>query len=69
MSNIPKIAPIKVQEFEVKQSKCEMVGKLPTRAIVCAPSGGGKTMLLTNLILDVYTGCFSGVYIFPPQLI
>ena len=42
MSNIPKIEPIKVQEFEVKQSKYEMAGKLPTRAILCAPSGGGK---------------------------
>ena len=68
MSNIPKIEPIKVQEFEVKQSKYEMVGKLPTRAIVCAPSGGGKTVLLSNLILDVYRGCFSRVYIFSPSI-
>ena len=56
--SIPKIAPIKVQEFEVKQSHYNMVGKLPTRAIVCAPSGGGKTVLLSNLILDVYRGVF-----------
>ena len=42
MSNIPKIEPIKVQEFEVKQSKYSMAGKLPTRALICAPSGGGK---------------------------
>ena len=68
MSNIPKIEPIKVQEFEVKQSKYEMVGKLPTRAIVCAPSGGGKTVLLSNLILDVYRGCFSRIYIFSPSI-
>ena len=64
MSNIPKIAPIKVQEFEVKQSKYEMAGKLPTRAIICSPSGGGKTVLLSNLILDVYRGCFSRVKTF-----
>ena len=68
MSNIPKIEPIKVQEFEVKQSKYEMVGKLPTRSIVCAPSGGGKTVLLRNLILDVYRACFSRVYIFSPSI-
>jgi len=68
MSNIPKIEPIKVQEFEVKQSKYNMVGKLPTRAIVCAPSGGGKTVLLSNLILDVYRGCFSRIYIFSPSI-
>ena len=68
MSNIPKIEPIKVQEFEVKQSQYDMVGKLPTRAIVCAPSGGGKTVLLSNLILDVYRSCFSRVYIFSPSI-
>ena len=68
MSHIPKIEPIKVQEFEVKQSKYNMVGKLPTRAIVCAPSGGGKTVLLSNLILDVYRGCFSRIYIFSPSI-
>ncbi len=68
MSNIPKIEPIKVQEFEVKQSKYSMVGKLPTRALVCAPSGGGKTVLLSNLILDVYRGCFSRIYIFSPSI-
>ena len=68
VSHIPKIEPIKVQEFEVKQSKYDMVGRLPTRAIVCAPSGGGKTVLLSNLILDVYRGCFSRVYIFSPSI-
>jgi hypothetical protein len=68
MSNIPKIEPIKIQEFNVKQSKYDMVGKLPTRAIICAPSGGGKTVLLSNLILDIYTGCFSRIYIFSPSI-
>ena len=68
MANIPKIEPIKVQEFQVKQSKYEMVGKLPTRAIVCAPSGGGKTVLLSNLILDIYRNCFSRIYIFSPSI-
>ena len=68
MTNIPKIEPIKVLEFQVKQSKYEMVGKLLTRAIICAPSGGGKTVLLSNLILDVYRGCFSRVYIFSPSI-
>ena len=68
MANIPQIAPIKVQEFMVKQSKYEMAGKLPTRAIVCAPSGGGKTVLLSNLILDIYRGCFSLIYMFSPSI-
>ena len=55
---VAKIEPIKVLEFNVKQSKYDVVGKLPTRSIICAPSGGGKTNLLVNLILDVYHHCF-----------
>ena len=66
--NVAKIEAIKVQEFNVKQSKYDVVGKLPTRSIICAPSGGGKTNLLVNLILDVYRGCFSRIYIFSPSI-
>ena len=61
--NVPKIAPIKVTEYETKQSKYPHCGRLPTRSIVLGPSGSGKTVLLTNLILDVYKGCFSRIYI------
>ncbi len=65
---VAKIEPIKVQEFNVKQSKYNVVGKLPTRSIICAPSGGGKTNLLVNLILDVYHHCFSRIYMFSPSI-
>ena len=60
--NVPKIEPIKVTEYETKQSKYPHCGRLPIRSIVLGPSGSGKTVLLTNLILDVYKGCFSGIY-------
>ena len=67
--NTPKITPPKVVEFNVRQSKYELLNKtLPTRAIVCAPSGSGKTVLLTNFILDIYRGCFSRIYIFSPSI-
>ena len=65
---VAKNDTIKVQEFNVKQSKYNVVGKLPTRSIICAPSGGGKTNLLVNLILDVYHHCFSRIYIFSPSI-
>ena len=65
---IPKIQPIKLKEFEVKQSKYKMIGSLPTRAVLCAPSGSGKTVLLTNLILDIYKNCFSRIYVFSPSV-
>ena len=61
--SVPKIEPIKVTEYETKQSKYPHCGRLPIRSIVLGPSGSGKTVLLTNLILDVYKGCFSRIYI------
>ena len=32
------------------------------------PSGGGKTILLQNMILDIYKGCFSRIYICSPSV-
>ena len=66
--NVPKIEPIKVTEYETKQSTYPHCGKLPIRSIVLGPSGSGKTVLLTNLILDVYKGCFQGCLYFLRQL-
>ena len=56
--NVPKIEPIKVTEYETKQSKYPQCGKFSIWSIVLGPSGSCKTVLLTNLILDVYKGCF-----------
>ena len=42
--DVPNVKPVKFEEFEVKQSRYEMVGKLPTRAVICGPSGSGKTV-------------------------
>ena len=61
--NAPKIEPIKLKEFEVKQSKFEMMPQIPFRSIVLGPSGSGKTILLQNLVMDVYKNCLLG-YIF-----
>ena len=65
---MPTIAPIKVKEYEVKQSKYPQCGKLPVRSILLAPSGGGKGVLLQNMILDIYRNCFERVYIFSPSI-
>ena len=65
---IPQIKPIKLKEFETKKSKYPMVGKLPPRAVLCGPSGSGKGVLLSNMILDIYRDCFSRIYIFSPSI-
>ena len=58
----PTISPVKVKQYEVKQSKYEHVSKLPCRSVINAASGSGKTVLIQSLILDVYKGCFSRIY-------
>ena len=69
MSNqVPNIQPIKVKEYEVKQSKYHQCGKLPIRSILLGPSGAGKGILLQNMILDIYRGCFERVYVFSPSI-
>ena len=60
----PVIKPIKVKEFEYKQSKYKQCGSLPVRSIILGPSGVGKGVLLQNMILDIYRGCFERIYIF-----
>lgn len=64
----PNIKPIKVKEYESKQSKYNHCAKLPMRACILGPSGSGKTILLQNMILDIYRGCFERIYIFSPSI-
>jgi hypothetical protein len=64
----PNIQPFKLTEFETKQSKYKMIGKLPTRALLVGPSGSGKGVLLSSMILDIYRGCFSRIHIFSPSI-
>ena len=64
----PVIKPIDVKEYTSKQSKYDVVGKLPLRDIVLGPSGSGKGVLLSNMILDIYKGCFDRIHIFSPSI-
>jgi hypothetical protein len=68
MKTTPDIKPIKIKEYEVKQSDYDHVGKLPIRSLLIGPSGSGKTVLLQNMILDIYKDCFSRIYIFSPSI-
>jgi len=68
MAEVPKIEPIRLKEYDTKQSKYNMVPKVPFRSIILGPSGSGKTILLQNMILDIYRGCFSRIYMFSPSV-
>ncbi len=68
MSKAPKVEPIPVQEYTVKQSRYEVCGKLPIRSAILGPNGSGKTVLLQNMILDIYRDCFNRIFIFRPRI-
>ena len=47
---IPKVEPIDIPEYKYKNSKFDMMPKLPARMLCVASSTGGKTVLIQNLI-------------------
>ena len=49
-----EIRPHETVKYTYRQSRFKNVPELPTRAIVVAPSTGGKTTLMVSLILDIY---------------
>ena len=57
MEKVPDIKPIRLKEYNVKQSKYNMVGRIPIRQIVLGPSGCGKGIFIQNEILDIYKRC------------
>ena len=64
----PSIKPIRTKEYDVPKSKYSQVGSLPTRSILLGPSGSGKSILLQNMILDIYQGLFKRICIFSPSI-
>ena len=68
MTDVPLIKPINITEYEFKQSKYERVPKLPFRRIIVASSTGGKTVLIQNLISNVYRNSFARIFIFSPSV-
>jgi hypothetical protein len=64
----PIIKPYKTKDYSIKQSKYDGVDNLPTRSILLAASNSGKTVLLTNFILNIYKDCWDAVYIFSPSI-
>ena len=64
----PKCTPIQFKEYNKQSEYNDVVPKLPMRSMLVGPSGGGKTVLLINMTLDIYRDCFSRVYIWSPSV-
>jgi hypothetical protein len=64
---------VKVPEgprYQCKQGGTEGVPKLPARAIVVAPGGAGKTVILVNLLTrpEAWRGCFERIWVVSPTI-
>ena len=64
---MPDVKPIDEIKYDFKQSKHEVVPKLPMRAMIVGPSGSGKSTLLVSMILDIYRGAFERILIWSPS--
>ena len=63
---VPKIAPAKgTKKYAFQQSRYKHLdGFNVLRSLVVGSSGSGKGILLQNLVLDVFRGVFSRIYLF-----
>ena len=64
--SVPHIAPAKgMRSFEFKQSRYKhLAGMNVLRSLCVGSSGSGKSILLQQLVLDVFRGVFQRVYLF-----
>ena len=65
--------PAKTHHYEFTQSKHSQLPEIPFRAIIAAPSGAGKTVLLQSMVLDLSRtkggkSPFSQIYIWSPSV-
>ena len=68
-----QVKPAKADHYEFAQSNYPQLPEIPFRAIVAAPSGAGKTVLLQSMVLDLYRtnggkSPFSRIYIWSPSV-
>ena len=55
----PSVKPIGLKEHTCSQGHYwDIVPELPVRSMLVGPSGSGKTVLLINMVLGIYKGCF-----------
>ena len=65
----PSSKPIESKEHTCKQGHYgDIVPKSLMRSMLVGLSRSGKTVLLTNMILGMYKGCFSRIYIWSPSI-
>jgi len=65
---IPIIKPIEEINYTYDQSKYKSVERIPFRSLIVGPSNSGKSVVISNMVLDIYKDLFSAVYIFSKSI-
>ena len=52
INKMPTIEPLKQPGYEYPQSQTNILPMLPVRALVLAPGSGGKSTVITRLLID-----------------
>ena len=58
------IKPIKLKEYSSKQSTYDLAPKVPYRFTLLGPTHSGKSVLISNFILDIYIKMRLAKYIY-----
>ena len=64
---MPEVKPLKLPKYKIAQSPTAMLqGAIPMRSMICTPGSGGKTTLISRLVLDrdKFRGVWDRIYIF-----
>ena len=69
MDAVPNIKPIKTKQYDVPESRYKQAGKLPFRSIALGPSSSGKSILVQNMIIDIYIFFYLNEYIYFHQVL
>lgn len=67
-NKVPTIKLYRTKEYTFKQSKYDVAPTIPFSMIITGQSGSGKTVVLSNLVLDIYRGCFERIYIWSASI-
>ncbi len=59
----PDTKPLSTKKCNTKQSRNAMCAELPMRSNTSGPSGSGKSVLLQNIIMNMYTDCVEKIFI------
>ncbi len=64
----PNIKPSSTKACHAKQSTYAMCAEPPMRSVILGPSGSGESVLIQNMMLNIYKDCFEKIFDISPAI-